>query len=89
MANIDPKDARQGKKGQPILIVLVAALALAVIAFIGMGFYGGSLPDENIGTPEEAGVSTEPATPAETPAGGAPAGVVTPEEAPAAPPPAN
>jgi hypothetical protein len=84
MSQIDPKDARQGKKGTPILIVLVAGLALAVIAFIGMGIYGGTQPGENIGGPEDAGISTESAAPdtSGAPASGATA---TPGETPAAP----
>lgn len=85
MSKLDPNEARQGKKGTPVLIVLIAGLALAVIAFIGMGFFGASQPDENIGGPGDAGISTESAAPA---GGGADGATVTPSETPASPPPA-
>lgn len=85
MSKIDPTDARQGKKGRPILIVLIAGLALAIVAFIGMGMFGASQPDENIGGPQDAGISTQSAAPAE---GGTGTVTATPAETPNAPPPA-
>lgn len=83
MAKLDPNEARQGKKGTPVLIVLIAGLALAIVAFIGMGLFGASQPDENIGTAEDAGISTESAAPAEPGAGGAT--TVSPSATPPAP----
>lgn len=65
MSKIDPTDARQGKKGRSVLIVLIAGLALALVAFVGMGIFGASQPDENIGSAEDAGISTESAAPAQ------------------------
>ena len=86
MSKIDPNEARQAKKGKPVLIVLIAGLALAIIAFIGMGIYGGTQPDENIGGAEQGGISTESAAPSEA----APAGAtVDPSTTPASPPAAN
>lgn len=80
--NIDPTRARQGRGGSRVLIILVAALALALVAFVGMGFFGASQPDENIGSVEESGATTDPASPATPPAGGS---TVEPADTPAAP----
>lgn len=80
MSSIDPKDARQGRKGRPVLIVLIVALLLVGIAAFGMGIFGASQPDENIGGPEAADVDTSPQAPAETEPG-----VVSPDETPPAP----
>jgi hypothetical protein len=46
---IDPKRARQGRKGRPVLLVLIAALVLALIAW---------------GVAEIFGEATDPANPA-------------------------
>lgn len=86
MSKIDPKDARQGSRGRPVLIVLVAALALALLAALFMGVFGASQPDENIGGPDAAGVETSAPPPED---GAAPGGTVTPGETPPAPAPAN
>lgn len=40
------QEARQGRRGVPILLVLVIGLVLAVIAWWGVGFYGARI-DEN------------------------------------------
>jgi hypothetical protein len=37
---IDPKDARQGRKGTPMLMVLIVALILAAIAWFGVEMFG-------------------------------------------------
>ncbi|KQT64210.1 MULTISPECIES: hypothetical protein [unclassified Aureimonas] len=58
---LDAQDARQGKKGTPVLRVLIIALVLAVIAFIGMQIYGGMQPNENI-PGAQVGGDTSPAT---------------------------
>lgn len=76
MSQIDPTRARQGRKGSRVLIILIAALALALIGGLGMGLFGASEPDENIGSPEAGDVSTAPAAPAG--AGGAASPTVTP-----------
>lgn len=62
---LDAEDARQGKKGTPVLRVLIFALILAVIAFIGMQIYGGmqggdTIPGASVGGDTSA--TTAPAT---------------------------
>lgn len=76
MSQIDPTRARQGRKGSRVLIILIAALALALIAGLGMGLFGASEPEENIGGAANSGVSTEPAAPAT--GGGTTSPTVTP-----------
>lgn len=83
MSSIDPNEPGRRKKGKPVLIVLIAGLALAIVAFIGMGIFGASQPDENIGSPEDAGISTESAAPAAPAASGTT--TVSPSATPAAP----
>lgn len=81
MSPIDPKDRRERNKGRPVLYVLIAALVLVLIAGFGMGLFGASQPDENIGGPEAADVETAPQAPAETDEV-----VVSPGDTPPAPP---
>lgn len=54
MSDIEPENARQGKKGTPVLLVLIAGLVLAVIAFLGLGAYGWFLPDSDLSTDRPA-----------------------------------
>lgn len=74
---IDAEDARQGKKGTPVLRVLIIALALAVVAFIGMGIYGKMLPDENIPGSAAGGDTSTTTAPASTDTAGTPATTTT------------
>lgn len=67
MSNINAKDAKQGRSGRNVLVILVAALALCLVVFAGLGIYGSVLPDQNVGGAENSGVSTAPATPTSTP----------------------
>lgn len=67
--------ARQGRSGKPVLIILVCSLVLLAIIFVGLGFYGTSLPDENLGPETATGAVTPPAAPAENASG--PAGATT------------
>lgn len=69
MAELNTTKARQGRTGRPVLYVLIGGLALALIVFAGLGVYGSSQPNENIGGIENSGVSTAPASP--TASGGA------------------
>lgn len=39
---LEPQEARQGRKGQPVLKVLIAALILALIAWAGAELFGES-----------------------------------------------
>ncbi|UIJ72915.1 hypothetical protein [Aurantimonas sp. HBX-1] len=45
---LNPEDARQGEKGTPVLKILIVALALCAVVFIGLGIYGWALPDADI-----------------------------------------
>lgn len=74
---IDAEDARQGKKGRPVLFVLILSLALALLVWALVEFYGGMIaPEEPVG-----GAPTEqPADQA------APPPAQPPSEPPAQPP---
>lgn len=45
MSDLDPNETRHASKGTPILLVLIVALALCAIVFIGLGIYGWLSPD--------------------------------------------
>lgn len=65
MTPLDPEDARQGRKGTPVLRVLIAALVLCVIGAFGMGAYAWIMPDQSL--PEASiggGVGSNEAPPA-------------------------
>ena len=70
MSRIDPQKTRQEAKGTPVLKILVAALILCVIGFIGMGFYGWAMPDQTL---TNASATATPAPSATATSGGAPA----------------
>lgn len=40
MLGMDPERARQGRLGRPVLIVLVASVALALIVWAGVEIWG-------------------------------------------------
>ncbi|WP_157944567.1 hypothetical protein [Mangrovicella endophytica] len=95
MPRLEPDKARQGNKGTPVLMILIIGLALAVVAFIAVQFYGQTLPEESLGTPAateagegstggtEAGVDTTGTPPADTGTGTGTAGtgsVVAPNQ---------
>lgn len=47
---IDAEDARQGRSGWRVLVILVAALALVMLVWWGVGIYGNAIaPDEPVG----------------------------------------
>ncbi|WP_024350364.1 hypothetical protein [Aurantimonas coralicida] len=54
MSNIDPNRARQGEKGAPVLMILVAGLALCAVVFAGLGIYAWTMPDEDVAVEGEA-----------------------------------
>jgi hypothetical protein len=62
-----PTQARQGPMGRPVFYVLIAALALALLAWAGMEFYprGASRTAEGTG-PGERIAPTAPADPQST-----------------------
>lgn len=64
MKNVDPNKARQGLKGRRVLMILIASLALALIVWAAVEFYGQMRPgrgfmDDNTKPP----ASTESQTP--------------------------
>lgn len=63
---LDAEDARQGKKGTPVLRVLIFGLILAVLAFIAVQIYGGMQPDENIPGSSVGGDTSTTTAPATT-----------------------
>ncbi len=68
-------DARQGRTGRPVLIVLLAGLALALIAWLGAEMWGESTdaPAENTATPPaQTNSPTQPDPPSTGPAVSAP-----------------
>lgn len=68
-------EARQGRTGRPILIVLIASLALAAVAWLGAEIWGESTdaPAENTATPPaQTNSSTQPTAPGTGPAISAP-----------------
>ncbi|WP_040325824.1 hypothetical protein [Aurantimonas manganoxydans] len=54
MSNIDPDRARQGEKGTPVLMILVAGLALCAVVFAGLGIYAWTMPDADVAVEGEA-----------------------------------
>ncbi|MCQ0986544.1 hypothetical protein [Jiella marina] len=48
MTKMNETEARQGQKGTPILMILVAGLALCAIVFVGLGLYGWAMPDATL-----------------------------------------
>jgi len=67
VTKLDDEKARQGRRGTPVLMILIAALALCVVVFIGVQIYGASQPDSSIG----AGSETTGEPPVAGTAGGA------------------
>ena len=68
MPKLDTDKARQGKKGTPVLLVLIVALVLCVVLFLGFGAAGWfqSQPDlsnsgnaSEVSTPATAGSSSD------------------------------
>ncbi|NMG38151.1 hypothetical protein GRZ55_02715 [Chelativorans sp. ZYF759] len=77
---VKPTEARQGRRGAPVLVILIVGLLLALVVWWGVGMYGTAIEpaaqDQVGGDPmEQSGEETPPATqpPPETaPAGPAP-----------------
>ena len=76
MSRTNPEDARQGRKGKPVLRVLIIALLLCVVAAAIMAVYGSSMsgdtpPAGKVGNGDATSSSapsdaTAPAAPATT-----------------------
>lgn len=57
---LPPQKARQGRRGRPVLIVLVAGLLLAAIAWGGAEIYGYMIePETTVGEPDSVPGSVE------------------------------
>jgi hypothetical protein len=76
---LNSTEARQGEKGTPVLMILVVALALCALVFVGLGVYGWWLPDADVAV--EGPVPTGASAPETAPAGGtvAPGDPTTPQ----------
>lgn len=83
MAVLKTDKARQGRTGRPVLYILIAALALCFVVFIGLQIYGGTLPDQNIGGVDASGTTSAPATPSSSQTGVVTPGTPAPGSAPA------
>jgi hypothetical protein len=90
MSRMDPEDARQGRKGVPVLRVLIIALLLCLVAAAGMAVFGSMQPDDELPA-GRVGTGTSEAPSAEAPATPAPASGTAGETgaAPTATPPAT
>lgn len=76
MTNLDEDRAKQGRRGTPVLMILIAALALCAIVFVGLGFYGASQPDSSL---DNAGQTSMEAVPPQTEANTGDDTVVAPD----------
>lgn len=68
-------EARQGRPGRPMLIVLVAGLVLALIAWLGAGMWGEATDapaDQTATPPAQSNAPSAPASPSTAPAVPAP-----------------
>ncbi|MCQ8780952.1 hypothetical protein [Mangrovibrevibacter kandeliae] len=68
--HLNEDEARQGERGTPVLRVLIAAMVIAAIVFLGLIlYYNYALPDDTIPSPTTGSdvetVSPQPSTPAE------------------------
>ena len=62
MAKLDSDNARQGRKGTPVLLILIVALVLCVVLFLGFGATGWFQNDPNLSNGNDASeVQTSPA----------------------------
>ena len=76
METQEPERARQGKKGTPVLMVLVVALILCVVLFVGFGASGWFQSDDNL---SNANGSAEVSAPTSS-GGDAGGAIVTPSD---------
>ncbi len=76
MTKLDEDRAKQGRRGTPVLMILIVALALCAIVFVGLGFYGASQPDSSL---DNAGKPAGEMAPAQTEANTSNDTVVAPD----------
>lgn len=65
--DLKPAEARQGRRGTPVLVVLIVGLLLAALVWFGLGIYGTAIEpaseDQIGGDPmEQSGEETPAAT---------------------------
>lgn len=66
MAKYPTDKVRQGRWGSQVLIVLIAALALAAMAWLGLEFFGEAIDTQSAGEP--GGMQTDTGQTGEQPA---------------------
>ncbi len=68
---LTPTEARQGRKGTNVLVILIVALILAAVVWWGVGIYGSAIEPENPvgGVPSEQGLETTQPPATDQPAG--------------------
>ncbi|NDW07077.1 hypothetical protein [Jiella pacifica] len=60
MTKLDEDRAKQGRRGTPVLMILIVALALCAVVFVGMQIYGASQPDSSLDNAGETSTETAP-----------------------------
>ncbi|MCE7026718.1 hypothetical protein [Jiella avicenniae] len=74
MTKLDEERARQGRRGTPVLMILIVALALCAVLFVGFQIYNANAPDSALENAEQSG-----AAPAQSEANTNDATVVSPD----------
>lgn len=64
MKKLNPTEARQGKEGKPVLIILLVSLAAAAVVWIGIEIFGNVIEPE---TPANSEQSVPPASSEQVP----------------------
>ncbi|MFS2324347.1 hypothetical protein U2P60_02805 [Brucella sp. H1_1004] len=53
MKKLNPTEARQGKEGKPVLIILLISLAAAAVVWIGIEIFGNAIEPEDPANSEQ------------------------------------
>lgn len=76
--DLKPAEARQGRRGMPVLVILIVGLLLAALVWFGLGLYGTAIEPTS---EEQIGGDPQEQSGGESPAATEPAPDVTPEPA--------